>query len=119
MNSTKLPPQTSSPKLALTAACGAGILWGSGALVVNVLVAQHGFTPESVSFWRFLIGAIVLIGIFGRRIIWSRLRPLLFTVLIAGTAMAGYVLLWFLGIEQMGAAIPTLIVFFGDRPECC
>jgi DME family drug/metabolite transporter len=23
--------------------------------------------------------------------------------------MAGYVLLWFLGIEQMGAAVPTLI----------
>ncbi|MCP8687519.1 DMT family transporter [Marinobacterium sedimentorum] len=109
MNSPKFPPHTSSPKLALTAACGAGVLWGTGALVVDVLVAQHGFTPENVSFWRFLIGAIVLIGIFGRRIIWSRLRPLLFTVLIAGTAMAGYVLLWFLGIEQMGPAIPTLI----------
>jgi DME family drug/metabolite transporter len=28
---------------------------------------------------------------------------------MAGVAMAGYVLLWFLGIEQMGAAVPTLI----------
>ncbi len=85
------------------------MLWGTGALVVNILVAQYGFTPESVSFWRFVIGAVVLIGIFGRRILWSRLQPLLFTVLLAGTAMAGYVLLWFLGIEQMGAAVPTLI----------
>ena len=109
MDSTKPPTHASSPKLALTAACGAGVLWGTGALVVNVLVAQHGFTPENVSFWRFLIGAFVLVGIFGRRIVWSRLRPLLFTVIIAGTAMAGYVLFWFLGIEQMGAAIPTLI----------
>ena len=40
---------------------------------------------------------------------WSKLRPLLRTVLIAGTAMAGYVLCWFLGIERIGAAIPTLI----------
>ena len=109
MPSTKFPSNSSSSKLALLAACGAGVLWGTGALVVNVLVAQHGFTPENVSFWRFLIGAVVLVGIFGRRIIWSQLRPILLTVLIAGTAMSGYVLLWFLGIEQMGAAIPTLI----------
>jgi len=109
MSSNKLPSHSSSPKLALLAACGAGVLWGTGALVVNILVAQHGFTPENVSFWRFLIGAVVLVGIFGRRIIWSKLRPILLTVVIAGTAMSGYVLLWFLGIEQMGAAIPTLI----------
>lgn len=95
--------------MALTAACGAGVLWGTGALVVNVLVARHGFAPENISFWRFVIGAVVLIGVFGRDILWSRLRPLLFTVLLAGSSMAGYVLLWFLGIEQMGAAVPTLI----------
>jgi DME family drug/metabolite transporter len=95
--------------MALTAACGAGVLWGTGALVVNVLVARYGFTPESVSFWRFVIGAVVLVGVFGRGILWRRLQPLLVTVLLAGTAMAGYVLLWFLGIEQMGAAVPTLI----------
>lgn len=100
---------SSSPKLALTAACGAGIMWGTGALVVNILVARHGFTPENVSFWRFVIGAVVLVGVFGRAISWSRLRPLLTTVLLAGVTMAGYVLLWFLGIEQLGAAVPTLI----------
>ncbi len=109
MPSPKKSSSSSSSKLALLAACGAGVLWGTGALVVNVLVVQHGFTPENVSFWRFLIGAIVLVGIFGRRIVWSQLRPIWLTVVVAGTAMSGYVLLWFLGIEQMGAAIPTLI----------
>ncbi len=102
-------PHTSPAGLALVAACGAGILWGTGALVVNVLVEQHGFTPANVSFWRFVIGAVVLMAVFGRSISWSRLRPMIGTVLVAGVAMAGYVLLWFLGIEQMGAAIPTLI----------
>jgi DME family drug/metabolite transporter len=100
---------TSSVGLAFAAACGAGVLWGTGALVVNVLVQKHGFTPENISFWRFAIGAIVLLAVFGRGILWSRLRPLLGTVLVAGVAMAGYVLLWFLGIEQIGAAVPTLI----------
>jgi len=102
-------PQSSSTGLAFVAACGAGVLWGTGALVVNLLVEKHGLTPENISFWRFVVGAVVLLAVFGRQISWDRLRPRLGTVLLAGVAMAGYVLLWFLGIEQMGAAIPTLI----------
>jgi DME family drug/metabolite transporter len=111
MGTSALPSHyhSSSSKLALIAACGAGVLWGTGALVVNVLVAQHGFTPANISFWRFFIGSIVLVGFFGRSIVWVRLRPLLLTVILAGASMAGYVLFWFLGIERLGAAIPTLI----------
>ena len=100
------PPSTS---IALLAACTAGFLWGTGALVVNLLVAQHGFTPENISFWRFAIGSVVLLAVFGRRIAWDQVRALAVPLVIAGIAMAGYVLCWFLGIEQMGAAVPTLI----------
>lgn len=103
------PSQSSSAGLAFVAACGAGVLWGTGALVVNVLVEQHGFTPENISFWRFVVGAVVLLTVFGPSISWNKLMPMLITVLMAGVAMAGYVLLWFLGIEQMGSAVPTLI----------
>ena len=78
-------------------------------MVVNVLIASHGFTPESISFWRFSVGAVVLLAVFGRNLRWQQLQPFLATVIAAGTAMAGYVLLWFLGIERLGAAIPTLI----------
>jgi DME family drug/metabolite transporter len=111
MNRTKTmnTSMQASQTLALLSACGAGVLWGTGALVVNVLIAQHGFTPQSISFWRFGIGAVVLVMVFGRRIVWKKLKPLLLTVFLSGLAMAGYVLLWFLGIEYMGAAIPTLI----------
>lgn len=104
-----ITPESSSTGLAFVAACGAGVLWGTGALVVNLLVEKHGFTPENISFWRFVVGAVVLLAVFGRQLSWDRLLPILGTVLLAGVAMAGYVLLWFLGIEQMGAAVPTLI----------
>lgn len=100
---------SSQSVMALAAACCAGFLWGTGAVVVNVLIAKHGFTPENISFWRFSIGSVILLAIFGKQIHWQRLQPLIMTVLAAGTAMAGYVLFWFLGIEQIGAAIPTLI----------
>ncbi len=100
---------SSQSAIALGAACSAGFFWGTGAVVVNVLIANYGFTPENISFWRFTVGSIVLLAVFGRRIYWQQLRPLMTTVLAAGTAMAGYVLFWFLGIAHIGAAIPTLI----------
>ena len=56
-------PSRHVARLALAAACGAGFLWGTGALVVNVLIARHGFTPENISFWRFVVGAVVLLAV--------------------------------------------------------
>lgn len=98
-----------SQRLALAAACGAGFLWGTGALVVNVLIARHGFTPENISFWRFVVGAVILLAVFGRRSLWPAVRQRLLLLLAAGTCMALYVWCWFLGIERIGAAVPTLI----------
>lgn len=106
---TLATPSRATARVALAAACGAGFLWGTGALVVNVLIARHGFTPENISFWRFVVGAVVLLAVFGRRSLWPAVRRELPLLLAAGTCMALYVLCWFLGIERIGAAVPTLI----------
>jgi DME family drug/metabolite transporter len=94
---------------ALLAACAAGALWGTGALVVNLLIRRHGFSPETISFWRFVVGGAVLLTVFGRPALWRAVRPQLGLVLASGTCMSLYVLCWFLGIERIGASIPTLI----------
>ena len=94
---------------ALFAACAAGVLWGTGALVVNLLIVRHGVSPETISFWRFVVGALVLLLVFGRPSLWRAVRPELGGVVAAGTCMALYVWCWFLGIERIGASIPTLI----------
>lgn len=96
-------------RLALAAACGAGFLWGTGALVVNVLIARHGFSPENISFWRFVVGAAVLLAVYARPGVLPALRRHGLLLLGAGCCMAMYVLAWFLGIARIGAAIPTLI----------
>ena len=105
--------QRNAPRLALAAACGAAFLWGTGALVVNLLIARHGFTPENISFWRFTVGAVVLLAVYGRPAVWPALWPALraqgWLLLGAGSCMALYVLAWFMGIARIGAAIPTLI----------
>lgn len=94
---------------AMAAACGAAFLWGTGALVVNLLIARFGLSPESISFWRFLIGAALLALMFGRAAPLAALWARRWTVLGAGCCMALYVLCWFWGIARLGAAIPTLI----------
>jgi DME family drug/metabolite transporter len=93
----------------MAAACFAGFLWGTGALVVNLLIQRHGFRPETISFWRFVVGSVVLLAVFGRASLWRALRGQGLVVFGAGSCMALYVLAWFLGIERIGASIPTLI----------
>jgi DME family drug/metabolite transporter len=94
---------------ALLAACGAGALWGTGALVVNLLIVRHGFSPETISFWRFVVGAVVLLAVFGRPALLRAVRPHIGLVLASGACMSMYVLCWFQGIARIGASIPTLI----------
>ncbi len=93
----------------LGAACGAAFLWGTGSLVVNLLVLRHGYHPQSISFWRFVLGSAALLAVFGRAMPWRGLVREGAPLLVAGTVMALYVLLWFQGIARIGAAIPTLI----------
>jgi len=102
---------TTAPGIApaMAAACGAGFLWGTGALVVNLLIARFGLNPESISFWRFVVGAAALLLVFGRPALWRQLGRHGLALLGAGSCMALYVLCWFLGIARIGAAVPTLI----------
>lgn len=93
----------------MAAACAAAFLWGTGALVVNLLIARFGLSPESISFWRFVVGSLLLLALFGRRAVWPKVRAQSGSLLGAGTCMAMYVLCWFLGIARIGAAVPTLI----------
>lgn len=94
---------------AMAAACGAGFLWGTGALVVNLLIARFGMSAENVSFWRFTLGAAALLAVFGRPAFFRRVPAHARMLVAAGVCMALYVLFWFLAIARIGAAVPTLI----------
>jgi DME family drug/metabolite transporter len=96
-----------APRMA--AACAAGFLWGTGALVVNLLIGRFGIQPESISFWRFVVGAVGLLAVFGRPPFWRRVPAHAVWLLAAGACMALYVSFWFLAIARIGAAVPTLI----------
>jgi len=93
----------------VAAACGAGFLWGTGALVVNLLVARFGQAPENISFWRFVVGGLALVALFAGSAPWRAMRGRAAALLLCGLCMALYVSFWFLAIARIGAAVPTLI----------
>ena len=94
----------------------AGFLWGIGALVAESTI-HAGINPHSLSLARFALG-LPLLWLWHRRqdmlvrrhsrwtqLLWkSRLQ-----IVLTGIAMAANVTCWFLGIERIGATLPTVI----------
>ena len=107
-----------SAALAWGAVSLAGALWGGGALVAQWLI-DGGIAPQSLSLARFVLGLPLLWFWHWRArastagtadASWSGLAwREQCQVLGTGAAMALSVTCWFLGIVQLGAALPTVI----------
>jgi len=94
----------------------AGFLWGVGALVAQSAM-QAGISPHSLSLARFALGLPLLWywhwhqGMVNKQhsrwtaMPWRVRLHIVFT----GLAMAANVTCWFLGIERIGATLPTVI----------
>lgn len=94
----------------------AGFLWGVGALVAQSAM-DAGINPHSLSLARFALGLPLLWfwhwrqDMLGQRHSrWNQLpwRGRL-QIVLTGLAMAANVTCWFLGIERIGATLPTVI----------
>ena len=51
-----------SARLGLAQVCAAGVLWGTGGLVVTLLHDRAGLGAMTVSAWRMVLAAVALIG---------------------------------------------------------
>ncbi|MES2947736.1 MAG: DMT family transporter [Pseudomonadota bacterium] len=94
----------------------AGFLWGVGALVAQS--AMHaGISPHSLSLARFALGLPLLLFWHWRQHVdkrrhsrWTALPwRMRLHIVLTGVAMAANVTCWFLGIERIGATLPTVI----------
>jgi len=102
-----------STRVGLLQICLAGVLWGTGGVVVTVLHERDGLSAMTVSAWRMLIAAVALIGfaVVIRR--WSavvrtaRAHPLL--VALTGLGTAAYQALYFLSVLMVGVSVSTVV----------
>lgn len=100
-------------RLGLAQVCAAGVLWGTGGLVVTVLNDRDGLGAMTVSAWRMALAAVVLIGfvVVTKRaalaVATARAHPVLATSVGVGTA--AYQGMYFVSVLLVGVSIATVV----------
>lgn len=91
----------------------AGVLWGTGGLVVTVLHERDGLGAMTVSAWRMVLAAATLIGFAA---VTRRSRAVLDTVrtdpglaIVVGCGTAIYQGLYFMSVLMVGVAVATVV----------
>ncbi|GLX00731.1 EamA family transporter [Microtetraspora sp. NBRC 16547] len=97
----------------------AGIAWGTGGAVGDFLRRAGDLSPVAVTFWRFLIGAALLLAVtfLGRPASARRANPLRSwrMILALGATMAISQVSYFAAIAESGVALATMITM-GANP---
>lgn len=100
-------------RLGLLQVSAAGVLWGTGGLVVTLLHERDGLGAVTVSAWRMAIAAAALIAFAlvtnrSRRVLnTARAHPVLAVVLGGGTAI--YQGLYFVSVLLVGVSVATVV----------
>jgi DME family drug/metabolite transporter len=100
-------------RIGLLQVCLAGVLWGTGGLGVQLIRASAPLPVLTISAWRMLIAAVVLLAVLAatrqlpatRALVRSRPGP----VLTVGVCTAAYQALFFGAIVAVGVTVATVV----------
>lgn len=102
-----------SARLGLLQVCAAGVLWGTGGLVVTVLHERDGLGAMTVSAWRMALAAVALVGfaLVTERspVIRATLRAHPVPAVLVGCGTALYQGLYFVSVLLVGVSIATVV----------
>lgn len=96
----------------LLAVSGGALLWGTTGVAVRIIAERTGLAAVSIGFFRIVIAAVVVAAIFGRRAIGAAgaaLRRQPVALVIAGAGFGAYQALYFIGVQDVGVSISTLV----------
>jgi len=102
-----------TPRLGLLQVCAAGVLWGTGGLVVTVLHERDGLGAMTASAWRMVLAAVALAvfavatGRFRAAFATMRTHPGLVVMVGCGTAL--YQGLYFVSVLLVGVSVATVV----------
>ncbi|HET6561649.1 MAG TPA: DMT family transporter [Marmoricola sp.] len=91
----------------------AGVLWGTGGLVVTVLHERTGLGAMTASAWRMAVAAFALAGFAaltrrsGRLVATARAHPV--AVIVVGCGTAAYQGLYFVSVLLVGVSVATVV----------
>ncbi len=102
-----------SARVGLAQVCAAGLLWGTGGLVVTVLHRSDGLGAMTISAWRMALAAVALIVFTAAS---RRSRAALGTVrshprlsVLVGSGTAAYQGLFFVSVLLVGVSVATVV----------
>jgi drug/metabolite transporter, DME family len=96
----------------LLAVSGGALLWGTTGVAVRIIAERTGLSAVTIGFYRILIAAVVVAAIFGRRAIGvaaAALRRHPIALVISGAGFGAYQALYFVGVQDVGVSISTLV----------
>ena len=108
-----------SARLGVAQVCAAGVLWGTGGLVVSVLHEREGLGAMTVSAWRMLLAAAALLAFaaatrhLGATVALFRAHPVRTTLVGCGTA--AYQALYFAAVLTVGVSVATVVSAVSER----
>jgi DME family drug/metabolite transporter len=93
--------------------CAAGVLWGTGGLVVTALHHRDGLGAMPISAWRMAIAAVALLGyaVLLRQVptVLRTFREHPVTVTLVGCGTAAYQALFFGAVLLVGVSVATVV----------
>ncbi len=104
---------THGARIGLLQVCAAGVLWGTGGVVVTVLNDRAGLGATTVSAWRMGLAAVALVG-FGLvtrrwRVVVATMRDHPRTAVAVGCGTAVYQAFYFVSVLLVGVGVATVV----------
>ena len=96
----------------LLAVCGGAVLWGTTGVAVRIIQERTGLAAVTVGFYRVLVAAVVVALVFraaGMRTAARVLRRYPVALLVCGAGFGAYQALYFIGVQDVGVSISTLV----------
>src|SRR3954452_9277435 len=113
MTATAVNGAPRSARLGLLQVCAAGVLWGTGGIVVTVLHDREGLGAMTVSAWRMALAAVPLITLSAATRRWGAVLSTLRTrpgrALLLGCGTALYQGLYFVSVLLVGVSVSTVV----------
>lgn len=105
--------RTTAAPLGVLQVCAAGVLWGTGGLVVTVLHERDGMGAMTASAWRMVIAAAALLVFSAATARLPALRAILRAhpgrATLVGIGTATYQALYFVAVLSVGVSVATVV----------
>ncbi len=108
-----MPTSSPSHLRGLVEVAAASVLWGTGGLAVQLIREREALSPVTISAWRMVIAATVLLVALlalrrgGELVDLARRRPR--QLLAVGVDTAAYQGFYFVSVTQVGVAVSTVV----------